>query len=69
MDDEPFAGKHLQRRRRIEIAARRPPVRRRAADQLIVEKEKVLHGRGDRIEAGLALPRGEPNFEDAVLAR
>ena len=69
MDDQPFAGKHLQRRRRIEIAARRLAVRRRAADHLIVEKEKVLDRRGHRIECGLALPRGEPDFEDAVLAR
>jgi hypothetical protein len=68
MDDQPFAGKHMQRRRRIKIAARLPSVRRRAADHLIVEQKKVLHGCGDRIEVGLALPRGEPNFEDAVLA-
>ena len=69
MDDQRFAGKHLQRRRRIEIAARRLAVRRRAADHLIVEKEKVLDRRGYRIERGLALPRGEPDFEDTFLAR
>ena len=69
MDDQLFAGKHLQSRRRIEIAARPLPVRRRAADHLIVEKQKVLDRRRYRIERGLALPRGEPNFEDAFLAR
>ena len=69
MDDQPFAGKHLQSRRRIEIAARHLPVRCRAADHLIVEKEKVLDRRGHRIERGLALSRGEPDFEDAFLAR
>ena len=69
MDDQPFAGKYLQGRRRIEIAARPLPVRRRAADHLIVEEEKVLDRRRYRIERGLALPRGEPNFEDAFLAR
>jgi hypothetical protein len=67
MDDQPFAGKHPQRRRRIEIAARALAVRRRAADQLIIEKQKVLDGRGHRIERGLTLPSGKPNFEDAVL--
>ena len=69
MDDQPFAGKHLQRRSRIEIAARALPVRRRAADHLIVEQQKVLDRRHDRIERGLALPRGKPDFENAVLAR
>ena len=69
MDDQLFAGKHLQRRRRIEIAARALAVRRRAADHLIVEKKKVLDRRGHRIERGLALPRGEPDFEHAFLAR
>src|SRR5439155_17697396 len=69
MYDQPFAGKNLQSRRRIEVAARRPPVRRRAADHLIVEKEKVLDRRGYRIERRMALLCGEPNFEDAFLAR
>ena len=69
MDDQRFAGKYVQSGRRIEIAAGAAPVGRRAADHLIVEQEKVLDGRGYRIEGGLALPRGEPNFEDAFLAR
>ena len=69
MHDQCFAGKHLQSRRRIKIAARALPVRRRAADHLVVEKEKVLDRRGDRIEPGLTLPRREPDFEDAILAR
>src|SRR5260370_4833160 len=69
MDDEPFAGNHLPGRRRIQIAARPRSVRRRAADHLIVEKEKVLDRYGYRIEHGLALPCSEPNFEDAFLAR
>ena len=63
VDDQLFAGKHLQRRRRIEIAARRLAVRRRAADQLVVEQQEVLDRLGHRIERGLALPRGEPDFE------
>ena len=69
MDDQLFAGKHLQRRRRIEIAARPLAVRRRAADHLIVEEKEVLDRRCHRIEGGLALPRDEPNFEHAFLAR
>src|SRR5262249_7952074 len=69
MDDQRFAGKYVQRRRRIEIATRPLPVRRRASDHLIVEKEKVLDRRGYRIEGGLALSRGEPNFKNAFLAR
>jgi len=69
MDDQRFAGKYVQGGRRIEIAARAAPVGRRAANHFIVEHEKVLDRRGDRIERGLALPRGEANFEDAFLAR
>ena len=69
MDDQPFAGEYLESRRRIEIAAGPLPIRRRAADHLIVEKKKVLDRLGYRIEGGLALPRGEPNFEDAFPAR
>ena len=45
------------------------PVGCRAPDHLIIEKEKVLDRRGYRVERGLALSRGEPNFEDAFLAR
>ena len=59
----------MQRGRRIKIAARAVPVGRRAANHLIVEQEKVLDGLGYRIEGGLALPRGEPDFEDTFLAR
>src|SRR5262249_51718232 len=66
MDDQPFAGKYVQGGRRIEIAAGFLPVRRRAANHLIVEQEKVLDGLGYRIEGGLALPRGEPDFEDTL---
>jgi len=69
VDDQLLAGKHLQRRRRVEIAARHLAVRRGAADHLVVEKEEVLDRRGHRIQGGLALPRGEPDFEDAFLAR
>ena len=69
MDDQRFAGKYVQSGRRIEIAAGAPPVGRRAADHLIVEKKKVLDGLGCRIEGGLALPRGEADFEHAFLAR
>src|SRR5215472_18925157 len=69
MDDQRFAGKYVQRRRRIEIASRAAPVGRRAADHLILEKQKVLDGRGYRIESCPALPRGEPDFEDTFLAR
>src|SRR5262249_34591718 len=69
MDDQRFAGKYVQSGRRIEIAARPLPVGRRAANHFVVEKEKVLDGRGHRIEGGLALPRGEPDFEDTFLAR
>ena len=59
----------MESRRRVQIAARSLPVRRRAADDLIVEKKKILDRRCDRIEGGLALPRSEPNFEDTFLAR
>jgi hypothetical protein len=45
------------------------PVGRRAANHFIVEKKEVLDRRGYRIERGLALPRGEPDFEDTFLAR
>src|SRR5580704_11871784 len=69
MNDQPFAGKYLQSRRRIEIAARLLPVRCRALDDLIIEKEKVLDRRGYRIERGLSLSRREPNFKNAFLAR
>ena len=69
MHDQRLAGKDLQSRRRIKIAARPLPVRRRAADHLVVEKEKVLDRRCYRIERGPTLPRGEPHFEDAFLAR
>src|SRR5262249_28789653 len=69
MDDQPFAGKYVQRGRRIEIAAGAVPVGRRAANHFIVEKEKVLDGRGYRIERGLPLPRGEPDFDHPFLAR
>ena len=68
MHNQLFAGKHVESRRRVQIAARSLPVRRRAADDLIVEKQKILDGRNDRIESGLPLPRGEPNFEDTFLA-
>src|SRR5262245_15334284 len=68
MDDQRFAGKYVQRWRRIEIAAGAAPVGRRAANHFIVEKEKVLDRRGYRIEGGPALPRGEPDFEDTFLA-
>jgi hypothetical protein len=69
MDDQPFAGKYLERRRGIEIAAGLLPVGCRAADYLVVEQEKVLDGRRYRVERCLALACGKPNFEDAVLAR
>ena len=69
MDDQRLARKDLQRRRGIEIVARHLPVRRRAADHLIAEEQEVLDRRGDRVEAGLALMRGERHLEHAVLAR
>jgi hypothetical protein len=69
MDDHPFAGKYLELGRGIEIAAGLLPVGCRAADYLVVEQEKILDGRRYRVERCLALPCGEPNFEDAVLAR
>jgi hypothetical protein len=69
MDDQPFAGKYLERRRWIEIAAGLLPVGCRAADDLVVKKEEVLDRCRDRVEHCLALPCGEPNFEDTVLAR
>src|SRR5437588_7305697 len=69
MDDQPFAGKHLQSWRRVEIAARPLSVGRCASDHLIVEKQNVLDGRNGRIEPGLALPCRKANFEDALLAR
>jgi hypothetical protein len=62
-------GNTCQSGRGIEIAARPMPVGRRAADHFVIEKEKVLDRRGYRIERGLALPRGEPDFEDTFLAR
>ena len=37
MDDQPFAGKHLESWRRIEIAAGPLPVRRRSADYIMSE--------------------------------
>src|SRR5205085_2408608 len=69
MDDQPFAGKHLQGWGRIEIAARGLAVRRSAADHLIVKKEKVLDRSGHRIECGAALTRRQADFEDAFSAR
>ena len=69
MDDQPFAGKYLERRRWIEIAAGLLPVGRRAKDHLVIEKEKVLDRCRDRVERCPTLPRGESNFENAVLAR
>ena len=69
VDDQFFAGKYLQRRRRIEIAARLLAVRRAAANHFIVEEKEVLDRRGHRIQSCLALPRDEPDFEHAVLGR
>ena len=69
MNDQPLAGKYLQGRRRIEIAARSLPIRGLAANQLIVEEEKVLDRRSNRIQRGLPLSRAEPDFEHAILAR
>ena len=69
MDDQPFAGKYVQGGRRIEIAARHLSVGRRASDHLIVEKKEVLDRPRYRIERGLALSRGEPDFKNAFLAR
>jgi len=69
VDDQLFAGKYLQRRRRIEIAARRLAVRRAAANHLVVEEKEVLDRLGHRIQSCLALPRDEPDFEHAFLAR
>jgi hypothetical protein len=69
VDDQSFAGIHLQSRRRIEIAARHLPVGCGAANHFIVEKQKVLDRLGYRIERGLALSRREPNFKNAFLAR
>jgi len=69
MDDQPFAGKYLESGRWIEIAAGLLPVGCRAAEGLVVEKEKILDRCRDRVERCLALLCGEPNFEDALLAR
>ena len=69
VDDQLFAGKYLQRRRRIEIAARRLAVRRAAANHLVVEEKEVLDRLGHRIQSCLALPRDEPDFEHPFLAR
>jgi hypothetical protein len=69
MDDQGFARKYVQSGRRIEIAARPLSVGRGASDHLILEKEKVLDWRRYRIERGLALSRGEPDFKNAFLAR
>ena len=69
VDDQLFAGKYLQRRRRIEIAARRLAVRRAAANYLVLEEKEVLDRLGHRIQSCLALPRDEPDFEHAFLAR
>ena len=55
MDDQPFAGKYLQSRRWIEIAARLLAVRRRAADHLVVKKKKVLDRRPLQCRALLGL--------------
>src|SRR5262249_12143781 len=69
MDDQRFAGKYQESGRWIEIAAGLLSVGCRATDHLVVEKKKVLDRLGYRIEGGLALPRGQPNFEDAFPAR
>ena len=69
MDDQPLAGKYLERGRWIKVAAGLLSVGRRATDYLVVEQKKVLDRRRYRVERRLALPCGEPNFEDAVLAR
>jgi hypothetical protein len=69
MDDQPFAGKHLERGRWIEVAAGLLSVGRRAMDDFVAEQKKVLDGRRYRVERRLALPCGKPNFEDAVFAR
>src|SRR3984893_568084 len=69
MDDQPFAGKYLERRRWIEIAAGALAVGRRAADHLIIEKKKDFDRCRYRVERSLALPCGEPHFEEAFLAR
>jgi hypothetical protein len=49
--------------------ARSLPIRRRASDYLIIEKEKVLDRVGHGIERGPALPRDDPNFEKAFAER
>ena len=69
MDDQPFAGKYLESGRWIEITPGLLPVGCRAPHHLVVEKKKVLDRRRYRVERCLALPCGEPNFEDAFLAR
>src|SRR5690242_10057904 len=69
MDDQPFAGKYLQRRRWIKIAARSPPIRRRAADHFIIEQEKVIDRCSYCIELCLPLSCRESNFKHTVLAR
>jgi hypothetical protein len=68
MDDQPFAGKYLERGRWIKVAAGLLSVGRRATDDLVAEQKKILDGRRYRVERRLALPCGKPNFEDAVFA-
>src|SRR6516165_2374802 len=63
------AGKYLESGRWIEIAAGLLSIGCRATDYVVVEKEKILDRLGYCIEGSLALPRGQPNFEDAFLAR
>ena len=69
MHDQPFAGEHLKSGRRIEIATGFLAVGRRASDHLVVKKKKALDRCRYSVERCLALPCGEPDFEDAVLAR
>ena len=63
------AGEYLKGGRWIEIATGFLTVGRRASDHLVVKKKKALDRYRYSVERCLALPRGEPDFEDPVLAR
>ena len=69
MDDQRFAGKHLQGRRRVEIVARHFAVGRGAALHAIGEDQEILDWPRDGVEQGVALMRRQRHLENAVLAR
>lgn len=68
MNDQSLSGIDAESRRRIDVTRRGRSVRRRTADDLVPEEQKIRHGRRSGIERNHSLMSGQAHLENTISA-